>query len=155
MKGISVIYSAGVLYTGKCKDLGNFCPQFMKFKLFLYFTLKYELMQKQNNSYDTLSEAQLALSARGYSKSFKMEGEKLKSMEDENFLAPEDLTIIEYHRFEGSSDPNDMAVIYAIETKKGEKGIIIDAYGADGSRALGDFLKNTEVKEKAKGNYYH
>lgn len=112
-------------------------------------------MQKQNNSYDTLSEAQLALSARGFTQSFEMEGDKLKSMEDNRFFAPDEITILEYHRFEGTSDPEDMAVIYAVETNKGTKGIIIDAYGAYGSSALGEFLKNTEVKEKAKGNHYH
>ena len=112
-------------------------------------------MQKQNNSYDTLSEAQLALHARGYTKSFEIEGEKLKSVDDDEFYNPDDITITEYHRFEGTSDPDDMAVIYAVETTKGAKGIIIDAYGAYGSRALGDFLKKTEVKEKAKGNNYH
>jgi hypothetical protein len=112
-------------------------------------------MQKQNNSYDTLSEAQLALSARGFTKSLEMEDDKLKSVEDEEFYEPHEVTIVEYHRFEGSSDPEDMAVIYAVETNKGTKGIIIDAYGAYGSRALGDFLKKTEVIEKAKGNRYH
>jgi hypothetical protein len=113
------------------------------------------MMQKQNNSYDTLSEAQLALSARGFTKSFEVEGDKLKSVEDNKFYESHEVKIIEYHRFEGTSDPNDMAVIYAVETTKGTKGVIIDAYGAYGSRALGDFLKKTEVEEKAKGNFYH
>ena len=112
-------------------------------------------MEKQNNSYDTLAEAQLALSARGFTKSFEMENDKLKCVDDNKFYTPENITIVEYHRFEGDSDPNDMAVIYAVQTNDDKKGIIIDAYGTYGSRALGDFLKMTEVKEKAKGNTYH
>ena len=112
-------------------------------------------MFKQNNSYETLSEAQLALNSRGFDKSFEVEEGRLKSIEDNEYFEPLEITIIEYHRFEGTSDPEDMAVIYAIETNKGTKGVIIDAYGAYGSRALGDFLKETEVREKAKGNEYH
>jgi hypothetical protein len=40
-----------------------------------------------------------------------------------------DLYIREVHRLEGMSDPSDNTIIYAIETTKGLKGYLINAYG--------------------------
>lgn len=42
---------------------------------------------------------------------------------------PEDLEIVKVYRFEGSSDPSDMAVLYIIEAKDGQIGYSLDAYG--------------------------
>lgn len=33
------------------------------------------------------------------------------------------------YRFEGDTDPADEAVVYAIESKAGLKGILVNAYG--------------------------
>ncbi|WP_428656151.1 hypothetical protein [Runella sp.] len=40
-----------------------------------------------------------------------------------------DLYVREVHRLEGMSDPSDNTIIYAIETAKGDKGFLINAYG--------------------------
>ena len=40
-----------------------------------------------------------------------------------------DLYVREVHRIEGMSDPSDNAIIYAIETAKGDKGFLLNAYG--------------------------
>ena len=40
-----------------------------------------------------------------------------------------DLVIREFHRFEGISDPDDMAIVYAIESKSGVRGTFADAFG--------------------------
>ena len=37
--------------------------------------------------------------------------------------------IREYHRFEGASDPDDMAILYAILSKCGLRGTLADAFG--------------------------
>jgi len=42
---------------------------------------------------------------------------------------PEDLEIVKIYRFEGPSDPSDMAVLYIIEAKDGMVGYSLDAYG--------------------------
>ena len=36
---------------------------------------------------------------------------------------------MEVYRFEGMSDPDDNAVVYALEAADGTKGVIVDAYG--------------------------
>lgn len=43
--------------------------------------------------------------------------------------APQQLTIVKTYRFEGASDPADMAVVYAIQTEDGEKAFLLNAYG--------------------------
>ena len=44
-------------------------------------------------------------------------------------LPPRDLTIREIYRFEGVSDPDDMEVLYAIESAGGVRGTLADAFG--------------------------
>jgi hypothetical protein len=41
---------------------------------------------------------------------------------------PEDLEIVKVYRFEGISDPADMAILYIIEAKDGLTGYSLDAY---------------------------
>lgn len=40
-----------------------------------------------------------------------------------------DLYVREVHRIEGMSDPADNTIVYAIETSKGLKGFLVNAYG--------------------------
>lgn len=44
-------------------------------------------------------------------------------------LHPEDFDVDEIHRFEGMSSTDDNSVLYAISSKKGIKGLLVDAYG--------------------------
>ena len=44
-------------------------------------------------------------------------------------LYPEDFMIDEFYRFEGMSNPSDNSIVYAISSKAGIKGVLIDAYG--------------------------
>tara|TARA_R110002073_G_scaffold96490_3_gene222829 strand:+ start:2588 stop:2707 length:120 start_codon:yes stop_codon:yes gene_type:complete len=38
--------------------------------------------------------------------------------------------VIKFYRFEGMSDLDDNMVLNVIETSAGEKGLLVDAYGA-------------------------
>ena len=99
------------------------------------------------NSYDSLSQAINGLKKRGYTNEYTLDGEQVCSIETKMCMRPEEMTIVEYHRFEGASDPSDMAVVYAVETKDGDKGIIVDAYGAYSSQRLAMFLKKVKMDE--------
>jgi hypothetical protein len=45
-------------------------------------------------------------------------------------LSPEEFEIDETYRFEGSSDPGDEMIVFAISSKKyNMKGIVVNAYG--------------------------
>jgi len=45
------------------------------------------------------------------------------------------------------SDPEDNSIIYAIESKDGHKGILIDAYGAYSDEHKSAFIAGIEVIE--------
>ena len=49
--------------------------------------------------------------------------------------------IREFHRFEGISDPDDMAIVYAIESKSGVRGTFADAFGVYADPATAAVLR--------------
>jgi hypothetical protein len=97
-------------------------------------------------SYDTLSEAVNGLKTRGYSIDFNIKGDMLISQHRPASLSPTEFEIVEIHRFEGNTDPADEAVVYAIEGKHGEKGIVVNAYGPNAD-PIGDGMVK-KLKEK-------
>src|SRR5689334_12520156 len=78
-------------------------------------------------TYDTVSEATNGLKQRGFTVDFNLE-ENCIVCEEARFGADE-FEIVEVYRFEGDSDPSDEAVVYAIESKNGMKGVIVNGYG--------------------------
>ena len=99
------------------------------------------------NQFDTLSAAIDDLRSRGYKYSFKIELDGAMCIETMEFVKPEDMMVTEYHRFEGQSSEDDMSVVYAVESRKGLKGIIIDAYGTYANPNLTAFLAKVKMKE--------
>jgi hypothetical protein len=80
-------------------------------------------------TYDTVAEAVNGLKERGYSIDFNLEAGKIFCDKTLLSLAPADFEITEFHRFEGNSDPADEAVVYAIESKDGQKGLLVTGFG--------------------------
>jgi len=77
--------------------------------------------------YQTVSEAVNDLQSRGFKIDFNLE-ENLEAFESGKYDG-EDFEIVEVHRYEGNSDPGDEAVVYAIESKNGVKGILVSGFG--------------------------
>ena len=94
-----------------------------------------------NNQYDNIVDALSSLKERGYTKSFSVSSNGLYCPTKEKIFIPDQVRITEFHRFEGNTNPDDMAIIYAIETSDGCRGVIIDAYGTYANSKIGDFLK--------------
>ncbi len=99
------------------------------------------------NQFDTLSVAINDLRNRGYSYSFKIEECFAVCIETLEYVKPEEMKVAEYHRFEGQSSEDDMSVVYAVETRNGLKGVIIDAYGTYANPQLTEFLQKVKMKE--------
>lgn len=85
----------------------------------------------QGSPADHASEAAAveALHHRGFTTEFVIEDGGLRIAGTDRRLRPEDVSIRDYYRFEGTSDPSDMSVIYALEAGDGTKGTLIDAFG--------------------------
>ncbi len=99
------------------------------------------------NKFSTLTEALQELKLRGFTEEFSLEKSGAQSRETGKPFQPEEATVVEYHRFEGSSNPDDMSVVYALELNDGRKGTFIDAYGAYSNPFAADFIKRLRMKE--------
>ncbi|PQJ14240.1 MULTISPECIES: phosphoribosylpyrophosphate synthetase [Nonlabens] len=82
-------------------------------------------------SYDTVVEATQDLKDRGFSIDFDLVEDGVHSKELKKEWKAGELEVVEFHRFEGMTNPGDNMILYAIETKDDQKGILLDAYGAD------------------------
>lgn len=81
-------------------------------------------------SYDTVTEAVKGLKERSYTIDFNIAFDKLICSENKHCLQPDEFEIVEVHRFEGDSNPDDEDVVYAVESKDSKlKGIITSAFG--------------------------
>jgi hypothetical protein len=88
----------------------------------------------------TLSEAMEGLVRRGFTEHFGVRGEQLRGLESGKTFGPDDVTIREYERFEGVSDPDDMAILYAIESSSGTRGTLVDAFGVYSDQGISAYL---------------
>ncbi len=81
-------------------------------------------------SYDTLTEAISDLKTRGYKLDFNLRETQIECTHAGIKLSPNEFDIAEVYRFEGQTDPGDEMILYAIESKSGLKGVLVNAYGA-------------------------
>ena len=79
------------------------------------------------HSYETVTEAVADLQKRGFTADFNIHEKGL--MSNDMLLTPAEFEIVEYYRFEGDSDPADEAIVYAIKSRHGLKGILVNGYG--------------------------
>jgi hypothetical protein len=89
--------------------------------------------------YETITAAIKDLNARGYELDFNLE-ENCIICNEEKFH-PEDFEITEVYRFEGETDPADEAVVYAIESTTGLKGVLVNGYGIYSDTMNADMAK--------------
>lgn len=78
---------------------------------------------------ETLGEALIRLGKHGYERGFRPRAGGLLDLDGTSF-APEDLVLEEIVRFEGESDPQDEAVLFALRTSDAQqKGTFVASYG--------------------------
>lgn len=90
------------------------------------------------------------LEKHGYTEQFKVEKDKLLSLTTNKKYKASDVKAANFYRFEGISDPDDMSILYAIETTDGSKGTLNDAYGMYSDDDTGAFMKQVETEKKLK-----
>jgi hypothetical protein len=84
---------------------------------------------KDMRSYNTVIDAVNDLTQRGYCEDFNLKPTCLECSSLNLKLHPEDFNVDEFYRFEGMSNPDDNAIVFAISSKEGVKGVLVDAYG--------------------------
>ncbi len=93
--------------------------------------------------YDTVSGAINGLKERGYTLDFNLNENCLICNDDK--YHPEEFEIVEVYRFEGNSDPADEAVVYAIESNKGQKGVLVNGYGPSSDTMSSEMAKKLQM----------
>jgi len=99
-------------------------------------------------SYSTVPEALQGLNARGFTANFEVADDGLRAVDSGKTFPAQQLTIVEHHRFEGASDPDDMSVVYGIEASDETRGVVVDAYGVYADPRLSELLKNVKIREE-------
>ena len=98
---------------------------------------------------ETLSCAMEELRRRGFTDSFKVENGRLRAVESGAIVAVDDVVIRDFRRVEGVSDPDDMAIVYAVETSGGIRGTLTDAFGVYADPAIGAVLSGVPIRAGA------
>jgi hypothetical protein len=94
-------------------------------------------------SYDTLSEAVNGLKARGFTMDFNLAENCLIC--NAGRFDVNDFGIVEFYRFEGNTDPSDEAIVYAIESNNGLKGVLVSGYGISAEGMSADMAKKLSM----------
>jgi hypothetical protein len=94
----------------------------------------------------TLAGVMDDLMRRGFAEHFTPANGHLRAASSGRRFAPGQVVIKEYHRFEGVSDPDDMAILYGIETRSGVRGTLVDAFGVYADPRVGDVMEEVAVR---------
>ncbi len=97
-------------------------------------------------AYDTVSQAVNGLKERGYSIDFNLEYDCIVCHKTPVSLMPNEFEITEVYRFEGNTDPADEAVVYAIESKHGQKGVLVNGFGPSADSISSDMIQKLTVR---------
>lgn len=100
-------------------------------------------------TYRTLADAMEDLARRGFTENFEVVGNRLRALESGHTFGPDEVVIREYHRFEGVSDPDDMSIVYGIESQNGTRGTLVDAFGVYSNPEVSAFLGNVPIRRPA------
>lgn len=95
------------------------------------------------NHYATVSEAINDLQKKGFTIDFNLKENSLEHNADKFETAFE---IVEVYRYEGDSDPGDEAAVYALESKSGQKGLLVTGYGTSVDTKTTEILKRLPIR---------
>jgi hypothetical protein len=93
--------------------------------------------------YETVSEAVNDLRQRGFTMDFNLQENCIVCHSDK--FNPDEFEITEIHRFEGDTDPSDEAVVYAIESVTGLKGVLVNGYGVSADSMSAEIARKLTV----------
>ena len=80
----------------------------------------------EKNQMSTLTSCTNHLLKEGFTENFSAHKNGIEAPSKGRNYSPSEVKIVSFYRFEGDSDPGDNAILYAIETHDGTKGLLID-----------------------------
>ena len=98
------------------------------------------------NSYTTVTDTLNTLKDEGYVLDFNLKPDCVECKSTDIKLSPDDFVIDKFYRFEGASNPDDSAIVFAISSKDGLKGTVIDAYGVYADSLTTEMIDKLKIK---------
>jgi len=77
----------------------------------------------------TLSQKIKELQSKGYTVNFSVKDDTIINLDENKPIDVKALNVDHVFRFEGMSNPSDLSILYAVGTKDGKKGTLVDGYG--------------------------
>jgi len=106
------------------------------------------MLELKNEDLKTLVSCLNSLNSHGFTDDYKITEKGMKSIQKDRLYKPEEVKVINFFRFEGSSDPADNSILYAIETNDGGKGTLVDAFGPYSDTKVTHFMQQVEEISK-------
>lgn len=102
--------------------------------------------EKLNKDYGTLSETINVLVKLGYAHDFNIKEECIVCHIENITLSSEDFQIDQVYRFEGSSNPDDQSILYAISSEKfNVKGTLVNGYGISSDETTSKLIEKLQT----------
>jgi hypothetical protein len=93
----------------------------------------------------TLGETVDHLNRHGFTGHFDVIADRLCELGTGVTFRADELRICGCFRFEGVSDPDDMAIVYAIEGPTGVRGTLVDAFGVYSDPVISEFVARVPI----------
>jgi hypothetical protein len=110
--------------------------------------MEYDAPNDRLTSMTDMEKCLNKLESEGYTDQYKVEKGKLCDLTNKKKYKAKDVKAVNFYRFEGNSNPDDMSILYAIETSDGRKGTLVDAYGFYSDDETGEFINQIEINKK-------
>lgn len=99
--------------------------------------------------YGTLSQAINKLKLEeGYEYDFNLLDDKIEIKSEKETYQINEFKVDKVLRFEGASNPDDNAILYAITTENGKKGVLVDGYGISSGQVSKEMMDKLDLKSR-------
>lgn len=92
----------------------------------------------------SLIKVEARLESEGFTEDFRVVDGRLSTYDGGKSYGIEEVRIVNFYRFEGETDPDDMSILYAIECNDGTKGTISNSYGPKADTEIDAFMIDVE-----------
>lgn len=86
----------------------------------------------------------------GYCTNFLFENNTLVDVDTKYGYKADEIFIVAHHRYEGMSNPDDMSILYVIETSNNVKGTYLLGYGPTSDLEAAEFFKDIPKENYSK-----
>ena len=111
-----------------------------------YFKWNFKIQKMKERG--TLSQTiNMLRTEKGYEEDFNLLDDQLEIKSKNEKFEADQFNVDKVYRFEGPSNPADEAILYAITTSSGRKGVLVDGYNYSSGQISDKMLKKLDLKK--------